>query len=253
MELKRTIYVVISTLILIVSLIIPTFSGFADDTELNYEIGKELTAQNDSDTYFFDESFGSEIAVNAMKLIASVTVSDFNSNGGFGLKFIVNNNPNSDDFYFLTMSTNAWAYTGTKDPIEVKSKGTYTLEFDLSKMGQIASIQGDLWQGTMVLNGLQILDKDNKELVSYGNIIEPTVGYFKAGKGKVKNTTTVQTTATQVTSTTTTAENQTVSLATTVLENNGVNNLSFWWIAVPALGIGVILIVLAIVFTIKMK
>ncbi len=254
MELKRKIYVVISTLILTVSLIVPTFSGFADDTELTYKIGKELTAQNDSDTYFFDESFGSEIAVNAMKLIASVTVSDFNANGGFGLKFIVNNNPNSDDFYFLTMSTNAWAYTETKDPIEVESKGTYTLEFDLSKMGQIASIQGDLWQGTMVLNGLQILDKDNKELVSYGNIIEPTVGYFKAGKGKVKKTTTVQqTTATQVTSTTTTSENQTVSIATTVLENNGGNNFSFWWIAVPALGLGVILIVLAIVLTKKMK
>ncbi len=253
MKLKRTINVVISTLILTVCLISPTLSGFADDTELTYEIGKEFTAENDSDTYFFDESFGSEIAVNAMKLIASVTISDFNANGGFGLKFIINNNPNSDDFYFLTMSTNAWAYTETKDPIEVKSKGTYTLEFDLSKLGQVASIKGDLWQGTMVLNGLQILGKNNKELVSYGNIIEPTVGYFKAGVGKIKNTTTAQSTTTQVTTTSTTAQNQTVSIATTALENNSINNFSFWWIAVLALGIGVILIVLAIVFTKKMK
>ncbi len=253
MKLKRTLFAVMSALILTICLISPTLSGFADDTELTYKIGKEVTAENDSDTYFFDESFGSEIAVNAMKLIASVTISDFNSNGGFGLKFIINNNPNSDDFYFLTMSTNAWAYTETKDPIEVKSKGTYTLEFDLSKLGQIASIQGDLWQGTMVLNGLQLLDKDNKELASYGSIIEPTVGYFKAGEGKIENTTTVQTTTTQVTSTTTNAQNQTVSIATTVLDNNGGNNFSFWWIAIPALGIGVILIVLAIVFTKKMK
>ncbi len=253
MNIKRALFAGISAIITIMCLMSSVLPAFADNTELTYEIGKEITAVNDADTYFFDESFGSEIAVNAMKLIVSVTIADFNVNGGFGLKFIINNNTNSDDFYFLTMNTNLWASTETRNPIEAESKGTYTLEFDLSEMGQVASIQGDLWQGTVVLNGLQLLDEDNKELALYGNIIEPTVGYFKAGKGKIKNTTTAQSTTTQTTTTTTTAQNQTVSLVTTALSNNDSVGFSFWWIAIPALCIGVILIVLAIVFTKKMK
>ena len=255
MDIKKALCAVMSALFLIMCLIATELSGFTDDTELNYKIGTEYTAQNDADTYFFDESFGSDVAVNAMKLIASVTVVDFNSYGGFGLKFIINNNSNSDDFYFLTMNTNAWAATDTKDPIETETKGTYTLEFDLSKLGQVASIQGDLWQGTMVLNGLQILGEDNQVLTSYGNIIEPTVGYYKAGKGKVKNTKTVQTTTTQTSTSATTSASatQTVSVATTVLSNDIGSGFSFWYIAIPALAIGILFIVLAIVLTKKMK
>ena len=253
MNIKRALCAGMSALIIIMCLMSSALSCFADDTELTYEIGTEYTAVNDADTYFFDESFGSEVAVNAMKLIVSVTVVDFNANGGFGLKFIINNNPDSDDFYFLTMNTNSWASYETKDPIETESKGTYTLEFDLSNLGQIANIQGDLWQGTVVLNGLQILDADDKELISYGNIIEPTVGYYKAGEGKIKNTTTAQTTTTQSITSAATSANQTVSVATTVLSNNSGLGFSFWWIAIPALAVGFILIVLAIVLTKKMK
>lgn len=251
------LYAMVSIFIFIISIINSALPVFSDDTELNYEIGKEFTAVNDADTYLFDESFGSEVAINAMKLVVSVTVVDFNANGGFGLKFIINNNSNSDDFYFLTMDTNSWAYNETKDPIEVKKKGTYTLEFDLSELGQVATIQGDLWQGTAVLNGLQLLDKDDKELALYGSIIEPTVGYYKAGKGKIKNTVTVQSTTTQtstdVQTSTTVQSSQTVSVGTTALSGSNGSGISFWWIGISVLGVGLILIVLAIVFTIKMK
>lgn len=253
MKLKSAVCVAISSIVFIMLLITSVLPAFADDSNLTYEIGKEFTAENDADTYFFDESFGSEIAVNAMKLIVSVTVADFNANNGFGLKFIINNNSNRDDFYFLTMNTNSWAYSGTKDPIEADAKGTYTLEFDLSKLGQVASIQGDLWQGTVILNGLQILDDKGKELATFGNIIEPTVGYYKAGVGKVVNTTTAKTTTTSASTTTTTADNQTVSIATTIISNNSDSGISFFWIGIPTLAVGVILIVLAIVFTKKMK
>ena len=252
MGLKSAVRVAISSIVIML-LITSVLPAAADDDNLTYEIGKEFTAENDADTYFFDESFGSEIAVNAMKLIVSLTVVDFNANNGFGLKFIINNNSNSDDFYFLTMSTNSWAYSGTKNPIEADKKGTYTLEFDLSKLGQVASIQGDLWQGTVILNGLQILDESGKELTSYGNIIEPTVGYYKAGVGRVVNTTTAETTTTSALTTTTQADNQTVSIATTIVSNNNGSGISFFWIGIPAIAIGVILIVLAIVFTKKMK
>ena len=254
MKLKNALCVAISSVIFIMLLTVTALPAFADDDELTYKIGKEFTAVNDADTYFFDESFGSEIAVNAMKLIVSVTVVDFNANGGFGLKFIINNNPDSDDFYFLTMGTNSWAYNETKNPIEADKKGTYTLEFDLSKLGQVASIQGDLWQGTVILNGLKLLDKNGKELTSYGDIIEPTVGYYKAGVGKVANTTTAESSTTAVSTTTVSeTESQTVSIATTIVSRNNGLNFSFWWIGISALVLGVILIVLAIVFTKKMK
>ncbi len=232
--------------------LISVFSVFSEDSTTTYEIGEEFTAVNDADTYFFDESFGSDVAVNAMKLIVSVTIVDFNSNGGFGLKFIINNNSDSDDFYFLTMDTNQWAYDNTKNPIEAESKGTYTLEFDLSDLGQVATLQGDLWQGTVVLNGLQLLDKNNGELASFGNIIEPTVGYYKAGVGKVVQTTTSETTS-EATSETSVSESSTATYATTIISDNNSSGISFWWIAIPALAIGVVLIVLAIILTKKMK
>lgn len=254
MKTRKALSAVISAVILIMCLISSALSGLADDTELNYKIGKKYTAENNADTYFFDESFGSDVAVNAMKMIVSVTVVKFNSDGGFGLKFIINNNTNSDDFYFLTMNTNAWAASETRNPIEAESKGTYTLEFDLSELGQVASIQGDLWQGTVILNGIQILDKDNKEITSFGSITEPTVGYYKAGEGKIKNPTTAQTTtaASTVQATSSAETNGTISL-TTALSNKGGSGFSFWWIAIPVLAAGVILIILAIVLTKKMK
>ena len=253
MKLKNAVCTAIGSIASLVLLITSVLPAYADDNNLTYEIGKEFTAENDADTYFFDESFGSEIAVNAMKLIVSVTIADFNANGGFGLKFIINNNPDSDDFYFLTMNTNSWANTQTKDPIEANSKGTYTLEFDLSKLGQIASIQGDLWQGTVILNGLQILDSEGNDLITYGNIIEPTVGYYKAGVGKVSKTTTAKTTTTSTSVSTATSANQSVSIATTVISNNNSSGISFFWIGIPAAAVGLILIILAIVFTKKMK
>lgn len=254
MRIKKALCISMSIVTFIMLLITSAFSSFADDNDLTYEIGKEVTAENDADTYFFDESFGSDVAVNAMKLIVSVTVVDFNANGGFGLKFIINNNTDSDDFYFLTMDTNSWAYTDTNNPIETESKGTYTLEFDLSELGQVASIQGDLWQGTVILNGLKILDKNNKELDSYGNIIEPTVGYYKAGVGKVVQKTTAETTTTsEETTSEPEAGSETSNAVTTIVSNNNASGISFWWIGIPVLIAGVILIVLAIVFTKKMK
>lgn len=254
MKIKKALCGVIIAVTFILTVITSLFPAFADDNELTYEIGKEFTAQNDADTYLFDESFGSDAAINAMKLIVSVTVVDFNANGGFGLKFIINNNSNSDDFYFLTMNTNQWAYTETKNPIEVEKKGTYTLEFDLSKLGQVATIQGDLWQGTAVLNGLKLMDKNNKELESFGNIIEPTVGYYKAGVGKVVQKTTAETTTTTTTTASATnASSQAPSVATSIITNNNSSGISFWWFAIPSLAVGVFLIVLAIIFTKKMK
>lgn len=253
MRTKKALCALISSITFIMLLITSALPVFADDNDLTYEIGKEITAENDADTYFFDESFGSDVAVNAMKLIVSVTVVDFNANGGFGLKFIINNNSDSDDFYFLTMDTNSWAYTDTKNPIEAEKKGTYTLEFDLSELGQVASIQGDLWQGTVILNGLKLLDKNNEEIDSYGNIIEPTVGYYKAGVGKVVQKTTAETTTTAAVTSATEAGSETSTAATTIISNNNASGISFWWIGIPALAVGVILIVLAIVFTKKMK
>lgn len=267
MNIKKALCSTVGVLILIICLICSAFSGFAYNIEPTYEIGKKITAENNVDTYFFDESFGSDVAVNAMKLIASVTVKDFNANGGFALKFIINNNTTSNDFYFLTMDTNSWAYTDTNNPIEVKSKGTYTLEFDLSNLGQVFIIQGDLWQGTMILNGLQLVDEDNKELATYGSMIEPTVGYYKAGEGKIKNPTPVQTTTTtQIASeitTSATESNTSINVITTSYEKDNsdsgfsffsfFNILGFKWIAIIVLSVGVILVALAIVFTIKMK
>lgn len=253
MKMKKALCVIISAVTFMISLVISVFPVFADDNDLTYEIKKEFTAENDADTYIFDESFDTEVAINAMKLIVSVTVVDFNANGGFGLKFIINNNSDSDDFYFLTMSTNQWAYTETKNPIEAEKKGTYTLEFDLSKLGQVASLQGDLWQGTAVLNGLKLLDKNNKELESFGNIIEPTVGYYKAGVGKVVQKTTAETTSASSVSSVTSAGSQTSSVATSIVTNNNDSGISFWWFAVPSLIVGVFLIVLAIILTKKMK
>ncbi len=258
MNIKKALCAILSVMTLIICMIFPSLSAFADD-ELTYEIGKEVTAENNADTYFFDESFGSDVAVNAMKLVASVTVVDFNSSNGFAMKFIINNNTNSNDFYFLTMETNSWAYSGANNPIEAESKGTYTLEFDLSSLGQVFSIKGDLWQGTMILNGIQLVDDKNKEIVTYGNIIEPTVGYYKAGEGKVKNPTTAKpATTTQLNSETTTTASTTqpsrsVTFFTTALSNNGGQGFSFWWIAVAVLAVGVILIALAIILTKKMK
>lgn len=252
MKIKKSLCVLASMIVFTLSIVTTSFSAFADNNELTYELGQKFTAENNADTYFFDESFGSDVAVNAMKLVVSVTVSDFDSNGGFGLKFIINNNSDSDDFYFLTMNTNQWAYTDTKNPIEAEKKGTYTLEFDLSQLGQVASMQGILWQGTVVLNGLQLLDKDNEELESFGNIIESTVGYYKAGVGKVVQTTTAETTV-PTTVSTTEATSETSAVITSVVTNQNGPGISFWWIAIPSLAIGVLLIVLAIVFTKKMK
>lgn len=252
MKTKKILCVLASVIMFAVSLIVSSFSVFSDNNELNYELGKVFTAQNNADTYFFDENFGSDIAVNAMKLIVSVTVVDFDANGGFGLKFIINNNSSSDDFYFLTMNTNQWAYNQTKNPIETEKKGTYTLEFDLSQLGQVASIQGVLWQGSVELNGLKLLDKNNNELMSFGNIIEPTVGYYKAGVGKVVQKTTAETTAAQTTSVSE-ISSQTSSVATSIMTNKSSSGFSFWWIAIPTLAAGIILIALAIIFTKKMK
>lgn len=241
---KKAILILFSSM-LVASLSVPIMAN-ADETS-TYPLNTAYSA-SDTQTYFFDENFDTDISTSAKTLRVSLDISNYDVTSGYGLKFLVNNDEDSDYFYFLTISTNSWAEAETVNHIEPEGNGTYTLEFDLSKYNSIDNIKGDLWQGTVSLNGLELLDADSKVIKSFGEIKTPTVGRFVEGKGKVSETTTKVTTTATISTTT-----ESKSVTTSIVESKTREGFSFWYLGIPVAIIGLGLIVLAIIFTKKMK
>lgn len=153
-------------------------------------IGTEYTGTDEAPVVMFDEDLSYDYSLDIASVVVSVNLVGFNEKNGFAMKMVINDKTDSNDYYFLTLSTNTWAtvdsgYGVVNDPIEPTSKGIYNLKFDVSDLGEMTNIKFQLWQGTAKLNGVYYLDKNGKVLHSSGEIVKSTMGCYTPKDGKV--------------------------------------------------------------------
>ncbi len=161
---------------------------FAEDEKA--VIGTEYTGTSEAPVVMFDEDLSYDYSLEIEAVVVSFELVDYNDNNGFAMKMVVNDQSNSNDYYFLTLSTNSWATVDTgygvvNNPIEPTGEGIYNIKFDVSDLGEMTNIKFELWQGTAKVYGVYYLDESGNVLHSSGEIVTSTKGCYTPKEGKV--------------------------------------------------------------------
>lgn len=181
---KRALSVVCTVLM---AAFIP-ITAFAEDVEPTLE--DVYTGTEESPVSMFNEDLSYDYSLKMASVVISFELVDYNENNGFAMKMVVNDKTDSNDYYFLTLSTNTWAtvdsgYGVVNNPIEPTGEGIYNVKFDVSDLGEMTNIKFELWQGTAKVYGVYYLDEDGKVLHSSGEIAKSTKGCYTPEEGKV--------------------------------------------------------------------
>lgn len=184
MILKRVLSVVCAAFI---AAFIP-ITAFAEDE--NPAFGEEYTGIDEAPVMVFNEDLSYDYSLKMASVVVSLELLDYNEKNGFAMKMVVNDQSNSNDYYFMTLSTNSWATVDTgygvvDDPIEPTGKGIYNIKFDVSDLGEMTNIKFELWQGTAKVYGVYYLDESGNVLHSSGEIVRSTKGCYTPEDGKV--------------------------------------------------------------------
>ncbi len=184
MTLKKALSVLLSLLIMSVMPVI------AVSAENQMPLDTSYTGYDEEPAIVYDDDLSYDFSLDIASVIVSFELEKYNQEQGFALKMVVNDMTDSNDYYFLTLSTNEWAtvdsgYGVVNDPIEPIGEGSYNIKFDVSELGEMNNIKFNLWQGTAKIYGVAYLDKDGNLLNKTGEIKSADRGCFVPGKGKV--------------------------------------------------------------------
>lgn len=168
------------------ALAVGTGSAWAENT---VELGGEYTGYDSETVDVYDNDLG-DYALDTYYIVASFELAEFDSDGGFAFKMVVNDDGSANDFYFLTLTTNSWAtvdsgYGVVENPIVPTETGIYNVKFDVSSLGELTNIKFNLWQGTVKLYGVAFLDSDGNALYVDGEIKTSTAGCYTPEDGQV--------------------------------------------------------------------
>lgn len=193
-------------------------TAFAENEEPTF--GEGYTGTDEAPAMVFNEDLSYDYSLKMASVVISFELADYNDKNGFAMKMVVNDQNNSNNYYFMTLATNSWATVDTgygvvNNPIEPTGTGIYNVKFDVSDLGEMTNIKFELWQGTAKVYGVYYLDESGNVLHGSGEIVKSTKGCYTPKDGKVPEFN-IGTASVEETTEVTEASTQIVTVATEV-------------------------------------